>query len=243
MNKIYVSSDLESLSHSAAKIFINRSKDCITTYGRFTVAISGGSTPRRLYALLASEEYSSKVEWGSVHFFWVDERCVPKGHGESNFKLVSDLLLSRISIPAENIHMIKGEDGPERGAHGYENELRRFFAKSELPTFDLIILGMGEDGHTASLFPNSPLLKETRRLAVPVFMEKPMISRISLTLPVLNNASQIIFLVAGRSKADMIWKILGAGGEKEQYPAGLIKPVRGDLLWLIDKEAATTLPY
>lgn len=140
---IQVFSDIEALSHYAASIFINVSRNCIASQGRFAVAISGGSTPRRLYALLGSEQYRNKVDWSSVHFFWTDERCVPKENAESNFKTAFDMLLSKIPVPDENIHRIKGEEPPEKGAREYEDDLRKFFGRSELPVFDLVILGVG----------------------------------------------------------------------------------------------------
>ena len=163
---------------------------------------------------LALIEYRNQVHWHSVHFFWVDERCVPKEHEESNFKTAFDALLSKVPIPDENIHRIRGEEDPERGARDYEEDVRKFFGMSGLPMFDLVILGMGEDGHTASLFPGSKSLEEAIRLAVPVYLEKPNWNRITLTLPVLNNAAQIIFLVAGRSKAAVLSEILGDGHQK-----------------------------
>jgi 6-phosphogluconolactonase len=230
--------DLEAVSLHTASIIINLSAKSIASHGRFAAAIPGGSTPQKLFELLASEEYKNKIDWSRVHFFWTDERCVPKEDEESNYRLAFDLVLSKIPIPPENIHRIKGELPPEKASQDYENNLKFFFGKSGLPVFDLIILGMGEDGHTASLFPDSDVLKEMKRLAVPVYLQNKM-SRITLTLPVLNNASQIIFLVSGKSKADMAGKILGDGTEKKHYPAGLVKPVHGNLLWLIDKETAT----
>jgi 6-phosphogluconolactonase len=222
-------------------MFVNASRTCIVSQGKFSAAISGGSTPRKLYSLLGSAEYSPQVDWQRVHLFWADERCVPKEDEESNFKTVFDRLLSKISIPGENIHRIEGEEDPDKAARDYEKEVRRFFGMSGLPMFDLIILGMGEDGHTASLFPASKSLEETNRLAVPVYLEKPSKSRITLTLPVLNNAAQILFLAAGHSKADIVNEILGNGEMKERYPAGLIRPIHGSITWLIDQEAAEKL--
>jgi 6-phosphogluconolactonase len=239
--QIQVFPDLEAMSHKAAEIFVKLSTTCFASGGKFSVAISGGSTPRRLYTLLGSHPYRDEVNWHQVHLFWVDERCVPKEHEESNFKTAFDRLLSKISIPGENIHRIKGEDDPDQAARNYEEEVRKFFGVPGLPVFDLAILGMGEDGHTASLFPGSRSLGEKARLAVPVYLEKPNRNRITLTLPVLNNATQILFLVSGQSKAERIWEILGNGGKKERYPAGLISPVHGSITWLMDEEAARKL--
>ena len=240
-DQIQILSDLETISHQAASLFVKAARNAIDRKMRFVAAISGGSTPTRLYTLLGSAEYSSPVDWQRVHFFWVDERCVPKDHEESNFKTAFDTLLSKITIPGENIHRIRGEEDPDKAAIDYEENVRKFFGILGLPMFDLVILGMGEDGHTASLFPGSKSLEEKGRLVVPVYLEKPKINRITLTLPVLNHAAQIFFLVSGRSKATVLFEILGDGHKKDQYPAGLIRPAQGRLLWLIDQEASGKL--
>jgi 6-phosphogluconolactonase len=235
---VQVLPDLEAISHEAASLFVNASRDSIATRKKFAVAISGGSTPGRLYTLLGSSPYCDQVDWGKVHFFWADERCVPKEDEASNFKVAFDRLLSKVPIPDENIHRIKGEEEPEKAARDYEADIRKFFGASGLPVFDLVLLGMGEDGHTASLFPGSKSLEETARLAVPVYLEKDNRNRITLTLPALNNAAQILFLVAGRSKAAVLSEILSGGKRKMEFPAGRVRPVQGKVTWLIDREAA-----
>ena len=240
-DQIQILPDLEAISHRAASIFVKIVRNAIDRKGRFVIAISGGSTPRRLYDLLASEEYSHQIDWEKVHFFWVDERCVPKNHEESNFKVSFGSAFSKVSMPLGNIHRIMGEEDPEKAARDYENEIREFFGTGDWPVFDLIILGMGKDGHTASLFPGSKSLEEREKLTVPVYLEKPKINRITLTLPVLNHASQILFLVSGRSKATVLSEVLGDGHKRDRYPAGLINPIHGDLIWLIDQEAADKL--
>jgi len=239
--KIEVLPDLEALSLRAASIFVSASRDSIVTKKRFAVAISGGSTPRRLYMLLGSEAYRHRVDWPRVHLFWADERCVPKEDEESNFRTAFDALLSKVALPDKNIHRIKGEEAPDKAAGDYEEEIRRFFGESERPRFDLIMLGMGEDGHTASLFPGSKSLEETVRLAIPVYLEEPKKNRITLTLPVLNDADQILFLVTGPSKAAVLSEILGDGEKKKGFPAGLIRLAHGNITWLIDHEAAGKL--
>jgi 6-phosphogluconolactonase len=239
--KIEVLSDLETLSLRAASIFVSASRNAIVTKKRFAVAISGGSTPRRLYALLGSEAYRDQVDWQQVQFFWADERCVPKEDEASSFKAAFDTLLSRVALPDKNIHRIKGEEAPDKAARDYEEEIRRFFKGSEGQGFDLIILGMGEDGHTASLFPGSKELEEKIRLAVPVYLGEPKKDRVTLTLPVLNSADQILFLVAGVSKAAALSEILGNEKRKKGLPAGLIRPSHGKITWLIDQEAAGKL--
>lgn len=234
--KLHVLPDLEAISQRAASIFTELAGNSIASKGRFFVALPGGSTPKRLYALLGSE-YSGKILWDRVELFWGDERCVPKGHEESNFKNAYDALLSK--VPA-TVHRIKGELDPGEAAVEYENDLKLSFGESELkggmPVFDLIILGMGKDGHTASLFPGSESLREKERVAVPVY--DAGLPRVTLTLPVINNAAHILFLVAGRSKAETLKHIIQGGGERYDYPAGLVSPVNGDVTWLVDKEAA-----
>lgn len=227
--------DIDAISHEAAGIFIRLSKDRIASRGKFAVAVSGGSSPKTFYALLASDRYRDNAEWSKIHFFWVDERCVPKEGEQSNFRLVFDNLISRISIPDENIHRIKGEYEPEKAAQDYEDELKKFFGL-QLPVFDLILLGMGEDGHTASLFPGSKSLDEKKRLVVPVYAEG--MNRITLTFPVLNNARHILFLVSGQSKTSVLNDILADNEKRKNYPAGFVNPMRGDLRWLIDEAAA-----
>ncbi len=239
--EIQVFPTLEELSHKAAAIFVDMSKKSIASKEKFSVAVSGGSTPRRFYSLLSSDPYRKRVSWHHVYFFWVDERCVPRDHEDSNFRVVFKTLLSKLSIPEDNINRIKGEAGPEKGAREYEEIIRKFFGKAGLPAFDLIILGIGEDGHIASIFPGSKALKKTAKLVVPVYTEKTQKHRITLTLPVLNNGSRIIILAAGSSKAGILHEILCKSDRMKQYPAGLIQPLRGSILWLVDEEAAALL--
>lgn len=227
--------DMDGVSREAANIFIASARKYISSQSRFTVAISGGSTPLNFFSLLSSKMYAGKIEWSCVHFFWVDERCVPKDDRESNFKGAWDSLLSKVPIPEANIHRIKGELPPEDGAVEYEKELKGFFGE-RVPEFDLVLLGMGEDGHTASLFPASDSLKESKKLAIPVYVEKLKSWRVTLTLPVLNNARSVVFLVIGKNKAGVLKEILEKNYEK--HPAGLIKPENGSLTWLVDEDAA-----
>ena len=181
------------------------------------------------------------ISWDRTDIFWVDERCVPPYHEDSNYKGAHDALLSRLDIPPANIHRIKGEMPPEEGAAEYEKELKRCFGEQGLPAFDLVILGVGEDGHTASLFPEAPSLAERERLAIPVYVEKLKSWRITLTLPVLNNASDILFLVTGPKKSHIVQELLGNEGNRQKYPAGLIQPVHGNVTWLVDEEASFLL--
>lgn len=238
--EVFFLNDPEEVGIRAASIFKYRSKIAVAAKGRFSVAVSGGSTPLRLYEILGST-LRKDIPWDRTEIFWADERCVPPGHKDSNYKGVHDALLSRIDIPAANIHRIKGEMSSEEGAREYEEELKRYFTNSGSCAFDLVILGLGEDGHTASLFTGSPALSETKRFAVPVYVEKLRSWRITLTIPALNNSSSILFLVTGLKKAGILKEILGDSGNSRKYPAGLISPVAGGVTWLIDREASSLL--
>ncbi len=232
--------DLEEMSRVAAELFAMLSKKSIASRGRFVVALSGGSTPHRLYSLLGSPWYRNNIDWPRVYIFWTDERCVPKDHPESNYRFAHEAFLSRVPLPAQNIYRIRGEDEPGKAAEAYEDELRNFFGGPGAIVFDLIILGVGEDGHTASLFPGSPALAERMRPAVPVYLEEPKINRVTLTLPVLNHATQVLFLASGRAKAGAVHEIVEDGNPK-QYPAGLVQPLLGSAVWMIDREASSAL--
>ena len=238
--QVRVFQDLEELSRVAAELITVLSKKSIVSRGRFVVALSGGSTPHRLYSLLGSPLYRDVIDWSRVYIFWTDERCVSKDHAESNYRLAHDAFLSRVPLPAQNIHRIRGEDEPGKAAEAYEDELRNFFSGPEAIVFDLIILGVGEDGHTASLFPGSSALDERMRPVVPVYFQEPKINRVTLTLPVLNHAAQILFLASGRPKAAVVHEIVEDGNPK-QYPAGLVKPLQGSIMWMIDQEASSAL--
>ena len=211
---------------------------------RFTVALSGGSTPRRTYELLADEPHRSGLRWERVHFFWGDERTVPPDHPDSNFGAANRALLSKLALPPQNIHRIAaGVDDPAVAAAAYEEELRRFFRLPEggFPRFDLVLLGMGADGHTASLFPGSDAPSEKRRLALATRVDERSTYRVSLTCPVLNNAACIMFLVTGPQKAEMLRRVLEGPPEPAQYPVQRIRPSDGELIWYIDRAAAGRL--
>ena len=239
-DEVCLLNDPEAVGLRAASIFRDRSKIAVAAKGRFSVAVSGGSTPLRLYEILGST-FRKDIPWDRTEIFWADERCVPPGHEDSNYKGVHDALLSRIDIPAANIHRIKGEMSPEEGAREYDEKLKRYFANSGSFAFDLVILGVGEDGHTASLFPESKALAEKERFAVTVYVEKLRSWRITLTIPVLNSSSSILFLVTGLKKAGILKEILGGSGNSQKYPADLISPVAGGATWLIDREASSEL--
>ncbi|HSD45096.1 MAG TPA: 6-phosphogluconolactonase [Pyrinomonadaceae bacterium] len=202
-----------------------------------SVALSGGSTPRVLYELLAdpAEPFCGQIAWDETHFFFTDERHVPPDHAESNFRMVNEAMFSRVPVPAGNIHRIHAENPiPDDAARDYESDLRRSLGEA-IPAFDLILLGLGEDGHTASLFPHSPALNETERLVVAPYVEKLNAYRITLTLPVLNNGKSVVFLVTGSSKATILRDI---NKKPNTYPAQAISPTNGAVSWLVDSAAA-----
>jgi 6-phosphogluconolactonase len=240
--QVRVFQDLEELSRGAAESFAALSKKSLASRNRFVVALSGGLTPHRLYSLLGSPQYRDVIDWSRIYIFWTDERCVPKDHPESNYKLAYDAFLSHVPLPAQNIHRIRGEDGPHKAAEAYEDELRNIFSGPGAIVFDLILLGVGEDGHTASLFPGSPALDEKMRPAVPVYLAEPKINRVTLTLPVLNGAAQVLFLASGRAKAGVVHEIVEDGNPK-QYPAGLVQPLRGSVVWMLDRDASSALAW
>ena len=209
------------------------------------MALSGGSTPKKMFAMLANDAaLRNRMPWCRVHFFWGDERHVPPDHTDSNFRMTNEVMLSRVPVPPENIHRIRAEN-PDAGkaAEDYEQELREFFmlGPEQLPPFDCVFLGMGTDGHTASLFPGTKALQERKRLVVPNWVDKFQSYRITLTPPVLNNADLVIFLVSGEEKAQPLRTVLEGQKQPDRLPSQLIEPTHGKLLWLVDRAAAGLL--
>ncbi len=228
------------LFRAAATEFSELANEAVQERGRFCVALSGGSTPKALYALLATG--AVPVPWRNVCFFWGDERQVPPDDPESNYRMVNDALLSKIPIVPENVFRIAGEEKDAQvAAKKYEDTLVNFFAlkAGDFPRFDLILLGVGPDGHTASLFPGSAALQERRRLVVANWVEQFHTHRITLTLPVLNNAAAVAFLVSGQEKAGILHQVLE--GPTGQFPSQLVRPADGKLVWLLDRAAASQL--
>lgn len=225
------------LFHAAADEVINQAK---AKNGRFSIALSGGSTPKSLYSLLASEKRNS-VPWEKIYFFFGDERHVPPDHAESNYRMADEAMFSRVPVKSENIFRIHAEQDAEQAAQNYEQSLRTFFSvrPGEFPRFDLIFLGMGPDGHTASLFPGTTALSENRRLVVANWVEKFKTFRITMTYPVLNHAACVIFLTSGADKAAMLHEVLE--NDKADLPCQKVRPVNGSLLWMVDKAAASGL--
>ena len=233
---------LSDISRSAATIFVEQSIKAIQERSQFLVALNGGSTPAGTFQLLATE-FREKVDWGQVHVFWGDERCVPAGDPESSYGQARDLLLRHVPIPEPNIHRIEGELSPAEAAKDYSMVLQKF-ASSPLawPRFDLVFLGMGEDGHTASLFPGSSLDVSEPVLAVTGQYQDRPAQRVTLTPLVFNSARRVVFMASGEKKAATLAEVLSDRYNPELYPAQRIDPRDGKLIWLVDEDAASKLP-
>jgi 6-phosphogluconolactonase len=239
---IEVFPETASVGEGGAELFLSAARRAILERGRFTVALSGGSSPAALFRRIAKEAPGSGIDWGKVHIFWVDERCVPPDHPDSNYRLARQHLLDMLPSANAVIHRIPGELPPVEAALAYEAVLTRSFSGTPLPVFDQIWLGLGSDGHTASLFPGSDQRGTVGRTAVAVYVEKLKSHRITLTLPVINNARHVVFLVTGAEKAAVVAEIL-EGKDGTRYPAGQVAPTAGTLTWLLDADAAARLVH
>lgn len=236
---IITASDPADLAHRGAAIFYRIAAESVELRGRFAVALSGGSTPRPMHRLLCKEPHLSTIPWDRTHLFWVDERCVPVNDPANNYGAARADFVDNIPIPDNQVHPMPVDLPPGAGATAYQEELVRFFQSqpSEIPVFDLICLGIGTDGHTASLFPGESALNEGKRLVAPVRGGDPYVDRLTMTLPLISNALEIVFLVSGKGKAPILGSILE--GPPAHYPAQMIRPVHGRLTWLLDREAAS----
>ncbi len=234
--------ETDELYQTAAKLFVRIAATSATKRGAFCVALSGGSTPKRLYSLLASQ-YSGAIPWENTHIFFSDERCVPPEDPESNFGMVRDSLLSRVPIRNENVHRIQGELDPLLGAERYSEVISQLFehAPGQPPAFDLILLGMGEDGHTASIFPGSPLVHESDRLVAETFVEKLGAYRITLNPSVLTHARNVVFLVTGEEKSEALQLALKGEYDPDRCPTHILRQAEGKVTWLVDPAAASKL--
>jgi len=227
-----VFADPGQVARAAAEYFV--------TLAPKSVALSGGSTPRVLYELLAdpNESFRGRIPWDKTHFFFSDERHVPPDHPDSNYRMVNEALFSRVPLPPQNVHRVLAENpNAEEVANNYETDLRKSFGEA-IPAFDLVLLGLGEDGHTASLFPHSPALKQTKRLVVAPWVEKLNSYRITMTLPVLNNGKSVVFLVTGAPKAEILREVILGDKKPDLYPAQAISPTSGAVSWFVDEAAA-----
>lgn len=240
-NNLTVFGTAEELARTAASRFVSSAQAAISAPGRFAVSLAGGKTPQRVYEIIGTD-FIGLVDWANTHLFFGDERCVPPSDPDSNYLMAYTTMISKVPIPASNVHRIIGEGDATAGAQAYEQELKKFFGNVRWPRFDLVFLGMGTDGHTASLFPSSSALDETAKWVATAKPVSNFPNRITLTLPVINNAAQVLFLVSGAEKAMTLNRVLrGAAGPSPRLPAELVKPINGSLEWLVDRVAAARL--
>jgi 6-phosphogluconolactonase len=237
----------EHLARAAAEECVHLALEAVKARGGFSIALAGGSTPKRLYALLASESDNSlraRFPWQETHFFWGDERHVPPNHADSNYRMAFDTMLSKVPVSPSQLHRIEAEN-PDAGkaALGYEEDLLQYFHLTQgmWPQFDLALLGLGPDGHTGSLFPGTEVLDEMSRLASAVWVPKFQATRITLTAPSFNHAANVLFLVSGKDKAEALRAVLQGEFQPRRYPAQLIRPEQGNLTWLADRDASSLL--
>lgn len=238
--------DSGEIGREAAQEFCHLAGEAVQARGVFTVALSGGSTPKKLYSLLADEDepYRNMVPWKNIKVFWGDERCVPPDHPESNYRMAHDALLSKVPVEKTSVFRMEGEHPlPRKAAGTYEGLLRRVFrlGAEEVPRFDLIFLGLGSDGHTASLFPGSEVIFNRKDLVAATLVEKFGSYRLTMTPLVLCGAAKVIFLVSGRDKGDAVQSVLQGDYQPGRFPAQVVHPLQGKLLWLIDRSAARLL--
>lgn len=237
---IRVCTDPEALSFAAAELFAAEARQAVQARGRFVVALSGGNTPQRTYELLTQEPFREQIPWQHTHVFWGDERCVPSDDQRNNARLAHQTLLDHVPIPCEQVHPMVCDHFPRESAVGYESLLRGFFNAGR-PRFDLILLGLGENGHTASLFPGTSVIEDQQCWVAEVYVADEGLHRLTLTAAAINQAALVVFLVSGSGKAQILRKVLKAAQDPGSMPAQLIKPLDGGLLWLVDKEAARLL--
>ena len=249
--------DAEAVSRAAAEEWVRCARAAVAARGGFTVALSGGSTPRRMFQVLAGPPLREQVDWAHLDIFWGDERAVPPDHPDSNYGMAHAALLSKVPIPPARVHRMFAErDDRDAAARDYAAEIARVFGvpppgeaaaaggappEGEPPAFDLVLLGMGPDGHTASLFPHTEALRETRRWVVRNYVPKFSANRLTLTAPILNRGTTILFLVAGADKAAVLQEVLEGPPDPERLPSQLIRPAAGRLVWLVDRPAAARL--
>jgi 6-phosphogluconolactonase len=232
--------DSQILARAAAAHFVESAQEAIANHGSFSVALSGGSTPQATYEILATVEYAQRIEWDKVHVFWGDERCVAPDHKDSNYRMAFEVMLRHSPIPVKQIHRMAGEIEPQKGAKEYENQILDHF-KGRAPRFDLILLGLGNDSHTASLFPGTKAIGETKKLIRANYVRMLSTWRLTMTPLLINQAATVTFLVSGKAKAEALQRVLVGRFSPEEYPAQIIRPERGQLFWLLDAAAAALL--
>jgi 6-phosphogluconolactonase len=232
--------DSQSLARAAAYHFVECAQQAINEHGSFAVALAGGSTPQAAYETLATVEFASTILWEKVHVFWGDERCVAPNHENSNYRMAFEVLLRHSPIPVKQIYRMEGELDPKEAAQNYEVRLRAFFGQ-KVPRFDLILLGLGPDGHTASLFPGSKASEEKKHWVAANYVRRLSAWRLTMTAPLINQAANVTFLVSGEAKAEILRRVLAGRYSPEDLPAQMIRPDRGQLRWLVDAGAAQLL--
>ncbi|MGA2351062.1 MAG: 6-phosphogluconolactonase [Terracidiphilus sp.] len=244
--KYYVEPDAAALACRAAQYFVEMAGEAVEARGRVRIAISGGSTPKAAFEMLAdsNQPWRYRMPWDKLDLYWVDERCVPPDNADSNYRMTREALLDHVSLRPDQIHRIEGELEPDAAATRYESELRSSFRieRAETPRFDLVALGLGEDGHTASLFPHTPAIHETSRLVVPNHVAQRDAWRVTLTWPIINHARSVFFLASGDGKAAILHEVLTGPRDPERLPSQLIWPASGILTFILDKAAAALLP-
>lgn len=239
---LQIFADASEVARAAALRFIEIAQESTTARGRFSVALAGGSTPKRIYELLASDELCDQLDWSKVHIFFGDERCVPPDDAESNYRMANEALLARVALPEQNVHRMRGEGDAVANARLYEDELRDYFDGDTWPQFDLVMLGMGDDGHTASLFPDTRALGVHTAWVTANWVEKFEAFRVTLTAPAINHAHHVMFIVTGANKAARLEEVLHGAHEPQRLPAQLIQPHAGGALeWFLDEAAAKLL--
>jgi len=238
--ELHIEKDTKALSASLAEWINNYIQQVLAKQDRFTFVLSGGSTPKALYALLAESPYKESIPWEKLHFFWGDERAVPFEDSRNNAKMCYDELLDKVPVKAGNIHIMRTDITPEESAAEYEHIVKTYFQGSET-TFDFVLLGMGDDGHTLSLFPGTEVIHEQNALATSFFLQAQDMYRITLTAPVVNDAACVAFLAAGAGKAEVLKQVLKGDRNVDLYPSQIIQPVKGQLHWFVDEAAAALL--
>jgi 6-phosphogluconolactonase len=233
--------DADELSSAAAKWIAGYISATLKKQNRFTIALSGGSTPKKLHTLLAASPYKEQIDWSRLHVFWGDERAVPFEDDRNNAKMAFDTLLSHVPVPAGQIHIMRTDIAPAEAAAEYEKILHHYF-HAHAKSFDLVLLGMGDDGHTLSLFPGTSVIHEETKLATAFFLKEQDMFRITLTAPIVNRSAGIAFLVAGAGKAPALKEVLEGDYDPDKFPSQVINPVNGELHWFLDKAAAAQLP-
>jgi 6-phosphogluconolactonase len=238
--ELHIAKDPAQLSENVAAWISNYIQEVLQDQEKFTFVLSGGNTPKQLYALLAKAPYAEIIPWEKIHFFWGDERAVPFDDERNNARMAFDVLLDKVPVKPENIHVMRTDIAPEQSAAEYEQILRKYFKDEEL-TFDLVLLGMGDDGHTLSLFPGMPVVHEEEAWVKAFFLPSQDMYRITLTAPVVNDAACVLFLTTGANKALTLKSVIEGTFDADKYPSQLIRPQEGELHWFVDEAAASAM--